>query len=74
MGAWMIDLMLLGAAVLLMGYALYQWMFSATEFAAREQDRRKRPVFERREAERVDRRKQQLPLASGIERRRGPRR
>lgn len=75
MGAWILDLVLISLAVLLMAFAFYKLMFSATEETRRELSLRPRPRFERREPELKDRRKQQLALPDGIvDRRQGARR
>ncbi len=75
MGAWILDLVLISLAILLMAFALYKLMFSATEETRRELSLRPRPRFERREPELKDRRKLQLALPEGVvDRRQGARR
>jgi len=74
MDAWMLDFALLVLAVMMMGVAIYKLLFSAEEEARREQELRPKPGFERRSAERVDRRRDWRGPPAGIERRQSIRR
>lgn len=74
MEAWMLDLALLVLAVMMMAVAVYKLLFSADEAARREEDQRPRPRFDRREAERVERRRERRGPPGGIERRQAVRR
>lgn len=69
MGNWMFDLALVSIAVLLMAFGMYKLLFSATEESRRETALRPRPRFERREAERQDRRQRRVSPHKGQERR-----
>lgn len=74
MGVWMLDLVLVSLAVVLMVYVFYKLMFSADEQARREMALRPRPRFDRREAERVERRSVEETPPEGLDRRVGDRR
>lgn len=74
MDAWMLDFALLVLAVTMMAVAVYKLLFSAEEEARREQSYRAKPNFERRSAERVDRRREWRGPPAGIERRQSIRR
>lgn len=74
MAAWMVDMILVALAVLVMGFIFYKLVFSADEDSRREMALKPKPRFERREAERKDRRKSSGPAPDGVERRVGPRR
>lgn len=74
MESWMLDMSLLVIAVLCMAYALFKLLFSSTEANRRELAAKPRPTFERRDAERVDRRRRKGTPPMGTERRIGPRR
>ncbi len=69
MDAWMLDFALLLLAVTMMAVAVYKLLFSAEEQARREEATRPKPNFERRDAERVDRRRELRDPPGGIERR-----
>ncbi len=74
MGSWMFDMLLVLIAVAVMGFIFFKLAFSSSEANRREMAGRPRPRFERREAERVERRHQKTAPPEGQERRVGPRR
>lgn len=74
MGNWIFDLALMSIAVLLMAFGMYKLLFSASEESRRESALRPKPRFERREAERQDRRQRRASPPQGQERRVSPRR
>ena len=74
MESWMLDMGLMAVAVLLMVYAVFKLLFSSSEAQRRELAARPRPTFERREAERTDRRQRHGAPPAGVERRVAPRR
>ena len=69
MESWMFDLAMVSLAVLIMAVIIFKWMFSATEDQLRQAAARPRPRFERREAERHDRRRRKAAAPAGQERR-----
>mgnify|MGYP000972649463 CR=1 FL=1 len=69
MDSWIFDAILVSIAVLLMLFAVYKLLFSAEEQARRDLLMRPKPRFERRQAERADRRQRSEPPPEGIDRR-----
>lgn len=74
MSSWIFDMALVGIAVLVMAYVFFKLVFSSSEAERREMAGRPKPRFERREAERVERRRSKQGAPGGEERRVGPRR
>jgi len=74
MGSWIFDMVLVSIAVLVMAYVFFKLVFSSSEAERREMAGRPKPRFERREAERTERRRENLGSPQGAERRVGPRR
>lgn len=69
MEVWMLDFALLVLAVLMMAVALYKLLFSESTEEPRNAAPPGKPRFERRDAERVDRRRELRAPPGGIERR-----
>lgn len=69
MGSWILDMLLVAVTVLVMGFIFFKLVFSSTEETRREQALKPKPRFERREAERVERRRHQGSAPEGRERR-----
>jgi len=74
MGSWMFDMLMVVIAVTAMGYVFFKLAFSSSEDARRNATLKPPPRFNRREAERGDRRQKKEPAPEGVERRVGPRR
>ena len=70
-----IEMALYGVGAVLIAYLVYTLFFSTKDQArVQAQQASKRKRFERREAERGDRRKSEAVPPEGVERRQGPRR
>ncbi len=69
MSSWMFDMLMILIAVPVLGFIFFKLTFSSTEALRREMAEQTKPRFDRREAERMERRKQKTAPPADHERR-----